>query len=133
MLTEACARLAALPVIAELARELRYVIDKVEELEIKTRVHKKSTSDMAVRMREELKTLLARRDELKRIVEGAEAPAAQAEAAEGEKKKKPKKDQAAAAAAAAGSGAAALLTRCLNNSHFMACMCHWRLGAYTYK
>lgn len=55
----------------ELAKELRRVTDKAEELEIKVRVSKKSTKADAVEARAKLKTLVARRDELRGIVLGA--------------------------------------------------------------
>ena len=57
---------------AELKAELRLTKDKVEELLIKTRVYRKSTTDKANAMREQLKTLQERQDELETIVNGAE-------------------------------------------------------------
>ena len=78
--------------VAQLGKELRLINDKVEELEIKTKVHRKSTSEKSVAMRVELKGLQGRRDELQRIVNGASAAKSQ-------------KQELAAAAAAAGAQA----------------------------
>lgn len=52
--------------LEELNRELRYVADKVEELEIKVRVHRRSTTDAAVAMRSDLERLRTRQAELQR-------------------------------------------------------------------
>lgn len=49
---------------SELARELGATINRIDELEVRTRVHKKATTALANAMREELKTLSARRAEL---------------------------------------------------------------------
>ena len=87
----------------ELKSELRMVNDKVEELEIKTKVHKKSTAPVAIAMREELKQFLSRRDELQRIVHGVEVSQKEEEVTK--KKKKPDK------LAGVGAGAAACLAR----------------------
>ena len=59
--------------VAECAKELRLGNDKVEELEIKTRVHKKSTSASATAMIAELAALKVRREELKRLMGAAES------------------------------------------------------------
>ena len=57
--------------LANMTAELRLTIDKVEELEIKTKVNRKSTADAAIAMRVELKQLMGRRDELQRIISGS--------------------------------------------------------------
>ena len=58
--------------IAETKRELRNVTDRVEELEIKTRVNQRSNHPDAVEARATLKWLQDRRVELREILESAD-------------------------------------------------------------
>lgn len=74
---------------AQLAKELRRVTDRTEELEIKVKVFKKATSDAANEVRNKLKALTARRDELRAIVLGSSQPtkpSAESAAAKGPQK-----------------------------------------------
>ena len=57
----------------ELTKELRYLTDRCEELDIKTKVNRKAKDSKSVAMREELHQLTERRDELRRIVNGKQA------------------------------------------------------------
>ena len=105
---------------AELKAELRFTKDKVEELEIKTRVYRKATTDKANAMREQLQQMRERRDELETIVNGAEkkadAPAPEDPNAEDEpatKKAKAKGPSAQAAAQAQAKASAGALTHIL--------------------
>ena len=59
---------------AELQKELRSVVDRVESFDVRVRVHKKSNASWAVNMREEHRQLKERQDELERLLgEGAAA------------------------------------------------------------
>ena len=69
----------------ELAKELSRVTDQAEELEIKVRVYKKSTSDQAAEVRARLKVLQTRRDELRSILHGTSS-SSEVDGKAGEKK-----------------------------------------------
>lgn len=57
----------------ELAKELRRVTDQAEELEIKVKAYKKSSTDYAMEAKNRLRSLTSRRDELYSILHGSSA------------------------------------------------------------
>ena len=64
--------------VPELQRELRVAIDKVEELDIKLRVHRKAPVSWVDGLREERRSLIERRDELEQLVGDKKAEATSA-------------------------------------------------------
>jgi hypothetical protein len=106
--------------VAQLSHDLRIAQEKSEEMECRVRLHRKSQADWVVAMRDELKALQEKRDELKRLLgdeSSAETRDGQAEiGADGKaaKRKKPSRDAAARAEAKeAARGAATMMQRVL--------------------
>lgn len=98
---------------SELALELRLVNDKVEELEIKTKVHRKSTTDAAIAMRDELEELLERREELQRIVNVSPTKHAAEEGEEGEEGAEKEIEITKATRSSSGTDTAVAVSKCL--------------------
>lgn len=60
---------------AELAKQLTRVVDRAEELEVRVRVHRKSQADWVSALRQELKDLQERREQLKVLLGTSDAKA----------------------------------------------------------